>query len=65
MRLLLPYITVIHMLNICMKYFSDYSINDVPSMDHINCNGNMWKNLVFLDNFSPYNERVYNNHLIK
>ena len=47
------------MLNICMKYYSDYSINDVPSMDHINCNGNMWKNLVFLDNFSPYNERVY------
>lgn len=59
LRILLPYLTVIHSLRIAMKHFNENSILNVPSNDHFTCD-NIWKNLIFLENFSPYNERVRN-----
>lgn len=55
--ILLPYVTVIHSLRIAMKHFNENSILNVPSNDHFTCD-NIWKNLLFHDNFGPYNERV-------
>jgi hypothetical protein len=42
-----------------MKYFYDHSINYgvIPSEDHETCD-NLWRNVLFIDNFSPYSERV-------
>lgn len=57
LRILLPYLTVIHSLRIAMKHFNENSILNVPSNDHLSCE-NIWKNLLFLDNFGPYSERV-------
>lgn len=57
LRVLLPYLAVIHSLRIAMKHFHETSILNVPSNDHFTCD-NIWKNLVFLENFSPYEERV-------
>ena len=49
---------ILHVLSIAMKHFKDYSILDIPSNDHVTCEANMWKNLLFIDNFVPYSERV-------
>lgn len=57
LKILLPYLTVIHSLRIAMKHFNENSILNVPSNDHLTCE-NIWKNLLFLDNFGPYSERV-------
>lgn len=57
LKILLPYVTVIQLLRIAMKHFNENSILNVPSHDHFTCD-NIWKNLLFLDNFGPYSERV-------
>lgn len=56
-RIILPYVTVIHLLRIAMRHFHESSILNVPSNDHITCE-NIWKNLLFLDNFGPHKDRV-------
>ena len=62
LRIIVPYLTVIHVLRIAMRYFNESSILNVPSNDHITCE-NIWKNLLFLDNFGPYKERVSDEEL--
>lgn len=57
LRILLPFVTVIYSLRIAMKHFNENSILNIPSNDHFTCD-NVWKNLLFLDIFSPHNERV-------
>ena len=57
-RLIMPYVMILHVLSISMKYFHEYSVLDIPSHDHVTCEANMWKNLLFIDNFVPYSERV-------
>lgn len=56
-NIILPYVTIIHCLKIAMKHFNENSILNVPSNDHFTCNS-VWKNILFLDAFSPYDERV-------
>lgn len=56
-RILLPYVTVIHSLRIAMRHFNENSILSVPSNDHYTCE-NIWKNLLFLDNLSSFDKRV-------
>jgi len=58
LKLLLPYVTVLNLLSISQKHFNEHSVVDIPSNDHYTCAVNMWKNLIFLDNFSSYSERV-------
>lgn len=57
LRIILPYLTVIHLLRIAMRHFNESSILNVPSNDHITCE-NIWKNLLFIDNFGAYKDRV-------
>lgn len=57
LRIIVPYVIVINALRISMKHFNDSSILNVPSNDHLTCE-NVWKNLLFLDNFGPYKDRV-------
>lgn len=53
-----PYIVVLLILQMVMKYFYDFGIIDIPSMDHLTCETNMWHNIAFIDQFSPLDERV-------
>lgn len=57
LRIILPYVIVILLLRVAMKHFNESSILNVPSNDHVTCE-NIWKNLLFLDNFGPYKDRV-------
>lgn len=53
-----PYIIVLLLLQMCMKYFYDFSVIDIPSMDHETCRTNMWRNIFYIDQFYPLEERV-------
>lgn len=57
-RLIFPYLVCLLMLQLIIKYFYDHSIVEIPSQDHITCQENMWKNMLFIDTFFPIHERV-------
>lgn len=54
----LPYLITLISLQICMKYFHDFSIIDIPTVDHKTCEQNMWHNIFFVDQFYPLEQRV-------
>lgn len=53
-----PYAIVLMLLQVSMKHFEDFGIIDVPSVDHLTCPENMWRNIFFIDTFFPLEERV-------
>lgn len=53
-----PYIATMLILQLLMKHFHDFSIMDVPSLDHLTCDANMWNNIFYIDQFYPLDERV-------
>lgn len=55
---LFPYLIALLTLEMLMKYFYDFSAVDIPSMDHITCHTNMWRNIFYIDQFYPLEERV-------
>ncbi|XP_037028727.1 nose resistant to fluoxetine protein 6-like [Bradysia coprophila] len=57
LRLIFPYLVVLLMLQIVMKYFYHNSIVEIPSQDHMTCQENMWRNMLFIDTFFPIKER--------
>lgn len=57
-RISLPYAAGLLLLQFCMKHFNDFAIIDIPSLDHQTCAGNMWRNLFYIDQFYPLDERV-------
>lgn len=64
-RLIFPYLVVLLMLQVIMKYFYHNSIAEIPSQDHITCQENMWRNMLFIDTFFPIHERVINVFFIR
>lgn len=54
----IPYIVILLLLQMVMKYFHDFGIIDIPSMDHLTCPSSVWRNIAFIDQFYPLNERV-------
>lgn len=53
-----PYIATLLALELLMKYFYDFSIIDIPSMDHLTCQTSLWRNILYIDQFYPLEERV-------
>lgn len=53
-----PYTIVLMLLQMTMKHFHDFGVVDIPSVDHLTCSRNMWRNIFFVDAFSPIEERV-------
>lgn len=53
-----PYIATLLLLKMLMKYFYDFSIIDIPSMDHQTCEQSMLRNILYIDQFYPLDERV-------
>lgn len=53
-----PYLVVLIVLQLTMKHFTDVSLLDIPSEDHVTCQEHMWKNILYIDTFFPVTERV-------
>lgn len=53
-----PYIATLLVLQMLMKHFYDFSIIDIPSMDHRTCETSMWRNILYIDQFYQLDERV-------
>lgn len=53
-----PYIAILLLLQMFMKYFYDFGTIDIPSMDHKTCETSMWRNILYVDQFYPLDERV-------
>lgn len=43
-----PYIASLLLLQMIMKYFHDFSVIEIPSMDHQTCETGMWRNLLYI-----------------
>lgn len=57
-RLTFPYLVVLILLHISMKHFHDHGMLEIPSEDHVTCADSMWKNILYIDTFSPMRLRV-------
>lgn len=58
MRLFLPYLVIILSLKISMLYYKEVSAVEIASNDHITCENNFWRNILYIDIFYPLTERV-------
>lgn len=53
-----PYMSMLLLLQMLMRHFYDFSIVDIPSMDHQTCQTSIWHNILYIDQFYPIEERV-------
>lgn len=58
LTIILPYTVVLIMVQLTMKHYDDYSMIEIPTMDHLTCESNMWRNVLYIDTFFPMDERV-------
>ncbi|EDW86385.1 uncharacterized protein Dwil_GK17715 [Drosophila willistoni] len=56
MRLTAPYIFVLGVVQVTMKYLATYSIFDPPTMDHITCPDYWWRNILYINTLFPVDE---------
>lgn len=52
------YAVILELLNIFMKHFHENSILSVPTSDHVSCDDNIWRKLLFVDIFVSPEQRV-------
>jgi hypothetical protein len=52
------YAVILELLNIFMKHFHENSILSVPTSDHVSCDNNIWRKLLFVDIFVSPEQRV-------
>ncbi|KAF5270287.1 hypothetical protein FQA39_LY08398 [Lamprigera yunnana] len=55
-RLTAPYLFIIGVLEVCMKWFYYNSVFEPPAMDHINCPRYWWRNLLYINTLFPVEE---------
>lgn len=60
-----PFIATLLILQLLMRHFHDFSIIDIPSMDHLTCETSMWRNILYVDQFYPLEDRVSFGNLYK
>ncbi|XP_013108228.1 nose resistant to fluoxetine protein 6 [Stomoxys calcitrans] len=53
MRLTAPYMFVLGVVQVSMKYLAAYSIFDPPTMDHITCPDYWWRNALYINTLFP------------
>ncbi|KAH8306887.1 hypothetical protein KR018_011696, partial [Drosophila ironensis] len=56
MRLTAPYLFVLGVVQVTMKYLATYSIFDPPTMDHITCPDYWWRNILYINTLFPVDE---------
>lgn len=57
-RLTAPYLYVLGLVEVTMKYFEHYSVFEPPTMDHINCPQYWWRNLLYINTLFPVEDMV-------
>ncbi|KAB0802117.1 hypothetical protein PPYR_04303 [Photinus pyralis] len=55
-RLTAPYLFVIGVLEVTMKWFYYNSVFEPPTLDHVNCPNYWWRNLLYINTLFPVNE---------
>ncbi|KAH8265136.1 hypothetical protein KR044_001562 [Drosophila immigrans] len=56
MRLTAPYLFVLGVVQVTMKYLAAYSIFDPPTMDHVTCPDYWWRNILYINTLFPVDE---------
>ncbi|XP_063245161.1 O-acyltransferase like protein [Bacillus rossius redtenbacheri] len=56
LRLTVPYMFVLGVVEVCMKWFYYNSVFDPPTMDHINCPKYWWRNALYINTLFPNEE---------
>ncbi|GLV44148.1 uncharacterized protein CBL_12556 [Carabus blaptoides fortunei] len=52
-RLTAPYLYVLGVVEVCMKWFNYNSIFEPPTMDHVNCPNYWWRNVLYINTLFP------------
>lgn len=57
-RLTTPYIYILGIVEVVMKYFNQVSVFDPPTMDHETCPKYWWRNVLYINTLFPVEEMV-------
>lgn len=57
-RLTAPYLFVLGIVEVSMKWFQYNSIFEPPTMDHVNCPDYWWRNVLYINTLFPVEEMV-------
>lgn len=57
-RLTAPYMFILGVVQVSMKYLAAYSIFDPPTMDHITCPDYWWRNALYINTLFPVEQMV-------
>lgn len=58
-RLTAPYMYVLAVVQVVMKWFHHNSIFEPPTADHENCPNYWWRNILYVNTFFPVEQMVY------
>lgn len=57
-RLTAPYMYVLLLVEIVMKYFHHHSVFEPPTLDHDNCPNYWWRNILYINTLFPVEQMV-------
>lgn len=57
-RLTVPYVFVLGVVEVSMKYFEHNSVFDPPTQDHVNCPKYWWRNVLYINTLFPVEDMV-------
>lgn len=60
-RLTAPYLFILGVVQVCMKWHNYNSVFEPPTMDHINCPEYWWRNVLYINTLYPVEEMVRKN----
>lgn len=57
-RLTAPYMYVLFLVEVIMKYFHHHSVFETPASDHENCPNYWWRNILYINTLFPVEQMV-------
>lgn len=57
-RLTAPYMFVLGLVEVIMKYFHHHSVFETPALDHENCPNYWWRNMLYINTLFPVDQMV-------
>lgn len=57
-RLTAPYMFVLGLVEVVMKYFHHHSVFETPATDHENCPNYWWRNILYINTLFPVEQMV-------
>lgn len=62
-RLTAPYMFVLGLVEVVMKYFHHHSVFETPAIDHENCPNYWWRNILYVNTLFPV-EQMVNSYIL-